>query len=476
MRHPGIRSIGFRERAGRYLAGLPASCDTFRRALRLPDEVVSISARPVRQISPSVLIQERSRPRPLARMIVVAIAFLAVSSLQARGSNLGLVASTIGATGGYAESTSSDATVLLPACSRVNLRVGASLRSRVTLSLGFESWVTVSGTTTGSAWRTTCPTIKAGTGWYVITQINGQSVDSLYGVTVLYAAAGVLTSPTLPSLTAAPSPPETASPSPEVTLAPSPQATQTPTAAITAAPSVNGTPALTPAPAIVGASNETSGFTFALAVLGWLLALALVLLLVLLRRRRGSDGRTGRGIPSNMELELSRALESMRQSEIGVGAAALSSDNARQEAEKTRQEFGILRAELQDRMDEVKAMKLGTDFHVRRPLLLALARVATMISGDRAAGISADETLRGVLVELEEVMDDQRIRTVTPTVGGSLDQLGIDMRTASFVPTNEGDSVGTVAAVDQPALIYQGPSEQEVLIPARVRIYREGAD
>jgi len=58
-----------------------------------------------------------------------------------------------------------------------------------------SSTVTVAGTVAGGAWSTSCPTAKSGLGWYRVSHVNGMSVTSLYGVSVLYAATGVLTTP-----------------------------------------------------------------------------------------------------------------------------------------------------------------------------------------------------------------------------------------------------------------------------------------
>jgi SpoIID/LytB domain protein len=119
---------------------------------------------------------------------------------------------------------------LMPACNGVNVRTSTSTRSTVKVRLGINSRLTASGTVTGAAWGTTCPTWKSGSGWYRITAINGRSVSSLYGVTALYAATGILKadagSAPPPSSTAppTPSPAPTAAPTapPPATAAPAP--------------------------------------------------------------------------------------------------------------------------------------------------------------------------------------------------------------------------------------------------------------
>jgi len=90
----------------------------------------------------------------------------------------------------------------VPACDGINLRTGTSTSTTIAVRLGLSNVVTVSGSASGSAWSTTCPTAKSGSAWYRITHVNGTSVTSLYGVSVLYAASGVLVAaPTSPDAT-----------------------------------------------------------------------------------------------------------------------------------------------------------------------------------------------------------------------------------------------------------------------------------
>ena len=86
-------------------------------------------------------------------------------------------------------------TAMVPACDGINLRTGTSTSHSIKVRLGINNAVTTAGTVAGSSWSTVCPTSKSGSSWYKVSHVNGQPVSSLYGVTVLYAAAGVLTAP-----------------------------------------------------------------------------------------------------------------------------------------------------------------------------------------------------------------------------------------------------------------------------------------
>jgi hypothetical protein len=84
---------------------------------------------------------------------------------------------------------------MAPACASVNVRTGTSTTAAVKVRLGTSARVTVVATVAGSHWAASCPTSKSGSGWYRISAVNGKSVKSLYDVTWLYAATGVLKKP-----------------------------------------------------------------------------------------------------------------------------------------------------------------------------------------------------------------------------------------------------------------------------------------
>ncbi len=53
------------------------------------------------------------------------------------------------------------------------------------------STVTSAGIVSGGAWSASCPGSVSGSTWLTITAVNGASVSSLYGVDLVYAAAGL---------------------------------------------------------------------------------------------------------------------------------------------------------------------------------------------------------------------------------------------------------------------------------------------
>ncbi len=110
----------------------------------------------------------------------------------------------------------------VPACGAVNVRAAASTSAAIRVRLGPSDSVTVVATVTGSRWSATCPTAKSGSGWYRISAVNGRSVSSLYGVSSIYAATGVLTAapapaPAAPALAPAATPSATPAPAPAAT-------------------------------------------------------------------------------------------------------------------------------------------------------------------------------------------------------------------------------------------------------------------
>jgi stage II sporulation protein D len=120
---------------------------------------------------------------------------------------------------------------MVPACDGVNLRAGTSTFAPIKARLSTGVTLTVTGSLAGSAWRAVCAGSRAGSGWYRVSHVNGRSVASLYGASVLYAATGVLKNAPAAAPTPAPTPtptPPTTTPAPTPTPAPSPSPTPSP--------------------------------------------------------------------------------------------------------------------------------------------------------------------------------------------------------------------------------------------------------
>ena len=132
-------------------------------------------------------------------------------------------------------------------CSGTTLRLSPSVSSTVKARLPAGTRVVSNGTRTGGAWSITCPSAAAGTAWYRIISVNGKSVQSLYGVSSVWASKGLF-SATLP----APDPPPSATPKPSSTPTPtvSPSTTATPAVSPSAMPSPTASPSPTPTPAM----------------------------------------------------------------------------------------------------------------------------------------------------------------------------------------------------------------------------------
>ena len=131
---------------------------------------------------------------------------------------------------------------MVPACSGVNVRASASTSAAVRTRLATSAKVTVAATVPGSSWRTDCAGPKAGSTWHRISHVNGATVRSLYGVTYVYAAGGLLRS--VPAVSPAPMPAVSPAPVPPATPTPVP-----PTATPAPAPVPPAPPVPTPAPA-----------------------------------------------------------------------------------------------------------------------------------------------------------------------------------------------------------------------------------
>jgi len=137
-------------------------------------------------------------------------------------------------------------------CSGVSLRTSSSTSGTKEASLPAGAKVTVSATVAGGGWNATCAgKAVAGSSWYRIKEVNGTSVQTLYGVTTVYGASGLFTSWNADSTAAQPSPTPkpTATPTPKPTPSATPRPSATPKPTPTPTPKPTATPpAPTPAP------------------------------------------------------------------------------------------------------------------------------------------------------------------------------------------------------------------------------------
>ncbi len=138
---------------------------------------------------------------------------------------------------------------MVTACDGVNVRTSPSTRAPAVVRLTGTKHLTVTGTTSGAAWSTWCPTAKSAATWYVVTAVNGTPVKTLYGITPIYAASGVLApAPAPPAPTPTPTPTATPAPTPAPTPTPTLAPTPTPTPTPTATPAPTPAPTASPAP------------------------------------------------------------------------------------------------------------------------------------------------------------------------------------------------------------------------------------
>lgn len=208
----------------------------------------------------------------------------------------------------------------------------------------------------------------------------------------------------------------------------------------------------------------------ALAV-GWVaLLLVLVLLIILVRKWKASfREREWVLIPSPDGERMVNAIETnvehaMRLEEVARGSMAAS--------EATREDFSILRTQLDAQAEEIRDLRRGEAQLHRRPFVLAMVRALDAIEVDEAAGTDPRTTLQGVQLDLRETLEDNRVEIVFPQVGDSLPARGVDAGAARHLETSDSALVGTIASVERPAFIAIGPGGAEDLLrPASVTVY-----
>lgn len=216
---------------------------------------------------------------------------------------------------------------------------------------------------------------------------------------------------------------------------------------------------------------------------GWILCVVLAAYLLVKQRlwRVAFENKDWLILPSDTGHQLASGLQSLeaRVSDAShliakrVEQTNRAAEVAAEETKGAREEFGILRHELDIRQKELKAMQLGQEFHHRRSALLRIIRAIEIINDDMANQREPEGTLEGVRVELAECLDDNRVVAVKPSVGQRVgDAADYDPGSARRQPATDPALRGTVASVECPAYIATGPNGQrEVLVQARVTIF-----
>jgi GH25 family lysozyme M1 (1,4-beta-N-acetylmuramidase) len=124
-------------------------------------------------------------------------------------------------------------TPMAAACDGVRLRAGPSTGDATAATVSAGTQVTVETAVTGGSWSATCAGGSvSGNTWFQISELNGQSVAALFGVSFVYTATGLLQAVVIPTPTPTPDPAATPTPTPT----PDPFATPTPTTFATPTP------------------------------------------------------------------------------------------------------------------------------------------------------------------------------------------------------------------------------------------------
>jgi hypothetical protein len=216
---------------------------------------------------------------------------------------------------------------------------------------------------------------------------------------------------------------------------------------------------------------------------GWMLSLLLALYLIRAQGkwRAAFENKEWLLLPSHSAHQLEEGLQ-----RLAHHAAALTSrvqesatksskhvESVSQAIHDTRSEFAILREELDQKTKEIANLKLGHDFHSRRPVLRAVAHALQIIEEDQACGRNSEVTLDGVAVELRECLQDNNVVVKKYEPGMKLsDAKGVSTQESIKEPASEDSLKGTIGETIRSAYVVVGPAgDEEVLRHARVRIF-----
>ena len=217
--------------------------------------------------------------------------------------------------------------------------------------------------------------------------------------------------------------------------------------------------------------------------LGWLLSLLLVVYLIRAQAgwRTAFENKEWLLLPSDRAADMTDVLQRLVHNTHGLASSLSGSaqthskgvESLSQAIQDTRAEFTILREELDRKTREIADLKLGHEFHARRPVLRAVAHAMQIIDEATHSGEPSESTLAGVATELRECLEDNRVIARTFERGTKLaDAKGVSTQESIREPAADHSLRGTIGETLRCAYIVIGPSGTEDIVrPARVKIY-----
>jgi len=217
--------------------------------------------------------------------------------------------------------------------------------------------------------------------------------------------------------------------------------------------------------------------------LGWLLSLLLTVYLIRAQAgwRTAFENKEWLLLPSERAADMTDVLQRLVHNTHGLASSLTGStqshlkgvESLSQAIQDTRAEFAILREELDRKTREIADLKLGHEFHARRPVLRAVAHALQIIEEGKHSGEPPESTLAGVATELRECLEDNRVIARSFEPGTRLaDAKGVSTQESIREPAADDSLKGTIGETMRCAYIVIGPSgAEDVVRPARVRIY-----
>jgi hypothetical protein len=174
-------------------------------------------------------------------------------------------------------------------------------------------------------------------------------------------------------------------------------------------------------------------------------------------------------VPNSFASAASSSIDSLHasvnQSVSGLGALT-------DTVASSREEFSILRAELEAQRAEIERLRSGALLDYQRSVLGVIVRSLEMIEADHETGVPADKTLLGVRVELSDALDDHGIEPWAPEPGSVVSGIGLDLSRAKHVPTKDPSLVGRIAKIHRRGFVYSpGTERRAVLLPPQLSVY-----
>lgn len=146
-----------------------------------------------------------------------------------------------------------------------------------------------------------------------------------------------------------------------------------------------------------------------------------------------------------------------------------------QKSELLLESFLTLQRAISIRDEEISRLKKGHDAKIFKRFVTRFIRLSVILNEFRHEAIDSDQSknYKYLCQLLENALEECGLEQVSPELNTDYREMGPEVADdPNIVETSDQSLEFMIASIDSPAFVIEGETEREVIIPAKVTIYR----